>query len=70
MFHLAIVLVALAYITAMAALIGLLITLIIDLITGKRLSKENKKSYKSEYPSWQELLFFVLGLLYSKMKAI
>ena len=43
MFHLAIVLVALAYITAMAALIGLLITLIIDLITGKRLSKENKK---------------------------
>ncbi|WP_072700823.1 hypothetical protein [Butyrivibrio hungatei] len=43
MFHLAIVLVALAYITAMAAFIGLLITLIIDLITGKRLSKENKK---------------------------
>lgn len=36
-------LVALAYITAMAAFIGLLITLIIDLITGKRLSKENKK---------------------------
>ena len=43
MFHLAIMLVALAYITAMAAFIGLLITLIIDLITGKRLSKENKK---------------------------
>ncbi|WP_161487327.1 hypothetical protein [Butyrivibrio hungatei] len=36
-------LVALAYITAMAAFIGLLLTLIIDLITGKRLSKENKK---------------------------
>ena len=43
MFHLAIMLVALAYITAMAAFIGLLLTLIIDLITGKRLSKENKK---------------------------
>ena len=43
MFHLAIVLVALAFIVAMAAFIGLLITLIIDLITGKRLSKENKK---------------------------
>lgn len=43
MFHLAIVLVALAYIVAMAAFIGLLLTLIIDLITGKRLSKENKK---------------------------
>ncbi len=43
MFHLAIMLVALAYITAMAAFIGLLITLIVDLITGKRLSKENKK---------------------------
>ena len=43
MFHLVIVLVALAYIAAMAAFIGLLITLIIDLITGKRLSKETKK---------------------------